>query len=76
VLIVYTPALLQAMTLVKFSALSRMLKQALSLTDADYGALFLPQVALATAGDTHAGRLVRNIGFKANDRKVNAIEWR
>ncbi len=65
VLIVYTPALLQGMTLVSFPALSTMLKQALSLTDADYGALFLPQVAFAIAGALAGGGLARKAGLKA-----------
>ena len=55
VLIVYAAALLQGMTLVSFPAVSAMLKQALSLSDADYGAIFLPQVALAIVGALAGG---------------------
>ena len=65
VLIVYAAALLQGMTLVSFPAVSAVLKQALALTDADYGAIFLPQVALAIAGAVAGGRLARKLGLKA-----------
>jgi fucose permease len=65
VLIVYAAALLQGMTLVSFPAVSAMLKQALSLSDADYGAIFLPQVALAIVGAIAGGVLARTIGLKA-----------
>ena len=65
VLIVYVAALLQGMTLVSFPAVSAMLKQALSLSDADYGAIFLPQVALAIVGAVAGGALARTIGLKA-----------
>ncbi len=65
VLIVYAGALLQGMTLVSFPAVSAMLKQALALSDADYGAIFLPQVALAIVGAVAGGALARRIGLKA-----------
>jgi fucose permease len=65
VLIVYVAALLQGMTLVSFPAVSAMLKQALSLSDADYGAIFLPQVALAIVGAVAGGALAGTIGLKA-----------
>src|SRR5271165_3805772 len=65
VLIVYAGALLQGMTLVSFPAVSAMLKQTLALSDADYGAIFLPQVALAIVGAVAGGALGRTIGLKA-----------
>ena len=65
VLIVYAGALLQGMTLVSFPAVSAMLKQTLALSDADYGAIFLPQVALAIVGAVAGGALARTIGLKA-----------
>jgi len=65
VLIVYAGALLQGMTLVSFPAVSAMLKQTLTLSDADYGALFLPQVAFAIVGAIAGGALARKIGLKA-----------
>lgn len=65
VLIVYAAALLQGMTLVSFPAVSAVLKQDLALTDADHGAIFLPQVAFAIAGAIAGGALTRTIGLKA-----------
>jgi predicted MFS family arabinose efflux permease len=65
VLAVYGAALLQGMTLVSFPAVSAELKQALGLTDAGYGALFLPQVALAIAGALAGGALAKSRGLKA-----------
>lgn len=65
VLIVYAAALLQGMTLVSFPAVSAVLKQALTLTDADYGAIFLPQVAFAIVGAVAGGALARKLGLKA-----------
>ena len=49
VLMVYAAALLQGMTLVSYPAVSAVLKQALALTDADYGAIFLPLIGLGLA---------------------------
>ncbi len=65
VLAVYAAALLQGMTLVSFPAVSAVLKSVLSLTDADYGAIFLPQVALAIIGGIIGGALAGRIGLKA-----------
>ena len=65
VLIVYAAALLQGMTLVSFPAVRAMLKQALSLSDADYGAIFLPQVAFAIVGAVAGGALACMIGLRA-----------
>ena len=64
VLTVYAAALLQGMTLVSFPAVSAVLKQALALTDADYGTIFLPQVAFAIAGAVAGGGVARKIGLK------------
>ena len=65
VLIVYAAALLQGMTLVSFPAVSAVLKQALPLTDADYGAIFLPQVVFAIVGAVAGGALALKLGLKA-----------
>jgi hypothetical protein len=65
VLVVYAGALLQGMTLVSFAAVSAMLKQTLALSDAAYGAIFLPQVAFAIVGAVAGGALARRIGLKA-----------
>jgi fucose permease len=64
VLIVYAGALLQGMTLVSFPAVSAMLKQTLALSDADYGAIFLPQVAFAIIGAVAGGALARKLGLR------------
>ena len=76
VLIVYAGALLQGMTLVSFPAVSAMLKQALALSDADYGAIFLPQVALAIVGAVAGGALARAIGLKALLAQLPVFERR
>lgn len=65
VVIVYAGALLQGMTLVSFPALSAVLKQALGLSDAAYGTIFLPQVACAIAGAVAGGGLAQRLGLKA-----------
>jgi hypothetical protein len=57
--------LLQGMTMVSFPAVSAVLKQALALSDADYGAIFLPQVALAIVGAIAGGALTRSVGLAA-----------
>lgn len=65
VAVVYTAALLQGMTLVSFPALSAVLKETLGLSDAAYGAIFLPQVACAVAGAVAGGSLARKLGLRA-----------
>lgn len=63
--VVYAAALLQGMTLVSFPALSGVLKETLGLSDAAYGAIFLPQVACAVAGAVAGGSLARKLGLRA-----------
>ena len=65
VLVVYAAALLQGMTLVSFPAMSAVLKEALALSDADYGVIFLPQVALAIIGAIAGGALAQRLGLAA-----------
>ncbi len=65
VALVYTAALVQGMTLVSFPALSGVLKETLALSDAAYGAIFLPQVACAVAGAVAGGSLARKLGLRA-----------
>ena len=60
---VYLVGLLQGLTLVSFPALSSVLKTALQLTDAQYGTLFLPQVALTALGAIAGGLLVKRLGL-------------
>lgn len=54
---VYLIAFLQGLTLVSFPASSAVLRQMHGFTDAQYGAIFLPQVALAVLGAVVGGTL-------------------
>lgn len=62
--VVYACALLQGMTLVSFPASSAVLKQMHGFSDAQYGSIFLPQVALAVIGAVGGGTLARGLGLK------------
>ncbi len=64
VLAVYLIAFLQGLTLVSFPASSTLLKQMHGFTDAQYGAIFLPQVALAVLGAVAGGTLARRLGLQ------------
>jgi len=64
VLAVYLIAFLQGLTLVSFPASSTVLKQMHGFTDAQYGAIFLPQVALAVLGAVAGGTLARRLGLQ------------
>jgi fucose permease len=64
VLAVYLIAFLQGLTLVSFPASSAVLKQMHGFTDAQYGAIFLPQVALAVLGAVAGGTLARRLGLQ------------
>lgn len=64
VITVYLIAFLQGLTLVSFPASSAVLKEMLGFTDAQYGAIFLPQVALAVIGAVAGGTLARRLGLK------------
>jgi MFS family permease len=64
VVTVYAAGLMQGLTLVSFPALSSVLTQGLGFTDAEYGAIFLPQVALTVAGAIGGGALARRVGLK------------
>lgn len=61
---VYLVGLLQGLALVSFPASGAVLKQGLGLTDAQYGAIFLPQVALAVLGGIGGGILAQRVGLK------------
>ena len=61
---VYLIAFLQGLTLVSFPASSAVLKQMHGFTDAQYGAIFLPQVALAVLGAVAGGTLARRLGLQ------------
>lgn len=61
---VYSSGLLQGLVLVSFPASSAVLKDMHGFTDAQYGAIFLPQVALAVVGAVGGGALARRLGLK------------
>lgn len=61
---VYLIAFLQGLTLVSFPASSAVLRQMHGFTDAQYGAIFLPQVALAVLGAVVGGTLARRLGLQ------------
>lgn len=61
----YLCALAQGLTLVSFPASSGVLQDALGVSDAQYGTIFLPQVALAVLGAIAGGALARRVGLKA-----------
>lgn len=60
---VYLAGFVQGLALVSFPASSAVLKAAHGLSDAQYGAIFLPQVALAIVGALGGGGLARRIGL-------------
>jgi fucose permease len=61
---VYLIAFLQGLTLVSFPASSAVLKQMHGFSDAQYGAIFLPQVAMAVLGAVAGGTLARRLGLQ------------
>jgi len=60
----YLAGMLQGLTLVSFPASSAVLKQMHGFSDAQYGAIFLPQVALAVIGALGGGALAERLGLK------------
>jgi fucose permease len=62
--LVYASALLQGLTLVSFPASSGVLKQMHGFSDAQYGTIFLPQVAFAVLGALGGGSLSGRFGLK------------
>ncbi len=63
--LVYLSGMLQGLTLVSFPASGTVLKSALGFTDAQYGAIFLPQVAFAVLGSIGGGTLARRMGLRS-----------
>jgi len=61
--VVYACAMLQGLTVVSFPASSATLKAMHQFSDAQYGALFLPQVAATIAGSIAGGALARRLGL-------------
>lgn len=64
VVVLYLAGLLQGLTLVSFPASSAVLKALHGLSDAQYGAIFLPQVALAVVGALAGGSLATRWSLK------------
>jgi fucose permease len=60
----YLAGMLQGLTLVSFPASSAVLKQMHGFSDAQYGAIFLPQVAFAVIGALGGGALAARLGLK------------
>lgn len=65
VLAVYLSAFLQGLTLVSFPASSTVLRHMHQLSDAQYGAIFLPQVLFAIVGAVGGGVLAQRLGLRA-----------
>ncbi|MGQ0620956.1 MAG: MFS transporter [Panacagrimonas sp.] len=64
VLATYSAGFLQGLALVSFPASSSVLKGSLGLSDAQYGSIFLPQVAMAVVGALGGGALAARLGLK------------
>lgn len=62
--VVYAAAFAQGLTLVSFPASSALLKAMHGLTDAQYGAIFLPQVTAAVAGAVAGGAVAGRAGLR------------
>ena len=60
----YLAGMLQGLTLVSFPASSVLLKAVHGFSDAQYGAIFLPQVAAAVIGSLAGGALAGRLGLK------------
>ena len=64
VAILYLSAMLHGLTLVSYPASSAVLKTMHGFTDAQYGAIFLPQVAAAVLGALAGGSFAGRLGLK------------
>jgi len=65
ILIVYSTAFLQGITMVSFPASSTVLKDTGGLSDAQYGFIFIPQLITAILGSVAGGILAKRIGLKS-----------
>lgn len=63
-IVVYASGMLQGMAMVAFPASAAVLRASGGLTDTEYGAIFLPQVALAVVGSVVGANLSRRIGLR------------
>lgn len=64
ILLVYAAGLLQGLVVVSFPASAAVLKSLHQLSDAQYGAIFLPQVTCAIVGSFVSGSGARRLGVK------------
>ncbi len=64
IITVYSTGFMQGLTLVSFPASATVLRQMHGLSDAQYGAIFLPQVGLAVIGAVGGGLLARRLGLR------------
>jgi fucose permease len=62
--VVYAACLLQGLALVSFPAVSAVLTREYGFSDAQYGAIFLPQLTFAVIGALVGGSLARKISLK------------
>lgn len=65
ILIIYSTAFLQGITMVSFPASGTILKNMSGFTDAQYGFIFIPQFITAILGAVAGGSLARRIGLKS-----------
>lgn len=70
--LIYACAMLQGLTVVSFPASSATLKTLHQFSDAQYGALFLPQVAATILGSIAGGALARRVGLASLLRGATA----
>lgn len=61
---IYASALVQGLTLVSFPASSAILKHNHGFSDAEYGAIFLPQVVMVIGGSIAGGFLAGRLGLR------------
>lgn len=61
---VYGTGLMQGLVIVSFPASGAVLRAMHGLSDAQYGAIFLPQTAMAITGSLLAGGLARRLGLR------------
>jgi fucose permease len=64
VVLVYVAAFLQGVALVSFPASGAVFKEVLGFDDARYGAIFLPQVAMAIAGSLAGASFASRLGLR------------
>jgi fucose permease len=64
VALIYGGGFVQCMVQVSFAASATVLRERLGFTDAEYGSIFLPQIALATLGAVTAGAMAQRLGLR------------